>query len=98
MSPKNVVVTAYGAITPIGNNISNFSKNLFAGNSGAAAITHFDASAFDTKFACEVKNYNPLDFFDKKELRKYDLFTQYALIAVDEALSQANIQTNNLLK
>jgi 3-oxoacyl-[acyl-carrier-protein] synthase II len=97
MSPKNVVVTAYGAITPIGNNISNFSKNLFAGNSGAAAITHFDASAFDTKFACEVKNYNPLDFFDKKELRKYDLFTQYALIAVDEALSQANIQTNNLL-
>ncbi|MCB0512681.1 MAG: beta-ketoacyl-[acyl-carrier-protein] synthase II, partial [Bacteroidetes bacterium] len=69
---KPVVITGYGVITPIGNNIQSFTNNLFLGKSGIGSITKFDASKFRTQFACEVKNYQPEDFFEKKEVRKYD--------------------------
>ena len=70
MALKRVVVTGIGTLTPIGNNLNDYWNNLLAGVSGAAPITLFDASKFKTKFACEVKNFNPLDHFDKKEAKK----------------------------
>ncbi|QQR99219.1 MAG: beta-ketoacyl-ACP synthase II [Sphingobacteriales bacterium] len=88
---NNVVVTGYGAITPIGNSILEFSKNLYNGASGASTISRFDTTKFATKFACEVKNYTPTDFFEQKEVRKYDLFTQYALVATKEAIEFAGL-------
>ena len=88
---KPVVITGYGVITPIGNNIQSFTNNLFLGKSGIGSITKFDASKFRTQFACEVKNYQPEDFFEKKEIKKYDLFTQYALVATREAIKNANL-------
>jgi 3-oxoacyl-[acyl-carrier-protein] synthase II len=91
MELKRVVVTGLGALTPIGNTTSEFWKNLTAGQSGAAPITHFDASLFKTQFACEVKNFNVTDFIDRKEARKMDLFTQYAMVSSDEALADAGI-------
>ncbi len=93
MELKRVVVTGLGALTPIGNTTSEFWKNLTAGQSGAAPITHFDASLFKTQFACEVKNFNVNDFIDRKEARKMDLFTQYAMVSSDEALADAGILT-----
>ena len=78
MELKRVVVTGIGAITPIGNNISEFWENLKNGVSGAAPITKFDASKFKTRFACEVKNYDPLKYFDRKEVKKLDLYAQFA--------------------
>ena len=88
---KPVVITGYGVITPIGNNIQSFTNNLFLGKSGIGSITKFDASKFRTQFACEVKNYQPEDFFEKKEVRKYDLFTQYALVATKEAIEHSGL-------
>ncbi|PUB30746.1 3-oxoacyl-[acyl-carrier-protein] synthase II [Elizabethkingia sp. YR214] len=88
---RRVVVTGIGAVTPIGNNINDFWASLTAGKSGAAPITRFDTSRFKTKFGCELKNFNPLDFIEKAEARKYDLFTQYALVAVEEAVKTGNI-------
>lgn len=88
---RRVVVTGLGALTPIGNNVNDFWNSLVNGVSGAAPITKFDASKFKTRFACELKNFNPLDHIEKSEARKYDVFTQYALIAVEEAIKNANI-------
>ena len=88
---RRVVVTGLGALTPIGNNVNDFWQSLINGVSGAGPITKFDASKFKTKFACELKNFDPLNFIEKAEARKYDLFTQYALIAADEAVVNANI-------
>ena len=89
MELRRVVVTGLGALTPIGNTLSAYWEGLLSGNSGAAPITYFDPTLFKTKFACELKGFNPLDHFDRKEARKYDRFAQYALVAVDEALQDA---------
>ncbi|MDF2455211.1 MAG: fabF [Cytophagaceae bacterium] len=93
---KRVVVTGIGALTPIGNNATDFWNNLIAGKSGAAPITKFDASKFKTRFACEVKGFDPLNFIEKAEARKYDPYTQYALVAVEEAVKHANIDFEKL--
>lgn len=95
---RRVVITGMGALTPIGNNVDNFWQSLINGVSGAAPITKFDTKNFKTKFACELKNFDPLDFIPKAEARKYDLFTQYALIAVEEAIKNSNINFDNLNK
>ena len=89
MELRRVVVTGLGALTPIGNTLSDYWEGLLSGSSGAAPITYFDPSLFKTKFACELKGFDPLDHFDRKEARKYDRFAQYALVAVDEALQDA---------
>lgn len=91
MELKRVVVTGIGAITPLGNNVEEYWKNLIDGVSGAAPITQFDASKFKTQFACEVKNYDPLNYFDRKEVRKLDLFAQYALISSEEAMNDSAV-------
>lgn len=88
---KRVVVTGLGALTPIGNNISEYWDGLRNGKSGSAPITYFDSEKFKTKFACEVKNFNVNDFFDRKEARKLDRFAQYALVASDEAIKDAGV-------
>jgi len=89
MELRRVVVTGLGALTPIGNTLSAYWEGLLSGTSGAAPITYFDPSLFKTKFACELKGFDPLNHFDRKEARKYDRFAQYALVAVDEALQDA---------
>jgi 3-oxoacyl-[acyl-carrier-protein] synthase II len=91
MELKRVVVTGMGALTPIGNNVSDFWGNLIKGVSGAAPITRFDASKFKTQFACEVKDFNPTDFIDRKDARKQDPYTQYAMIASDQAIEDSNL-------
>ena len=88
---KRVVVTGLGAITPLGNTVETFWNNILAGKSGAGIITKFDASKFKTRFACEVKGFNGEDFIDKKEIKKYDQFTQYAIVASDQAIADANL-------
>jgi len=93
---KRVVVTGIGTINPLGNNVADFWAALAAGKSGAADITRFDVSKFKTRFACEVKNYNPLDHFEKAEVRKYDLFSQYALISAAEAVKQSGLIDSNV--
>lgn len=93
---RRVVITGLGALTPIGNNVPDFWNNMKAGKSGAAPITKFDTTKFKTSFACEVKGYNPADHFDVKEIRKYDPFSQYALVAVREAVADAGINFENL--
>ena len=91
MELKRVVVTGLGALTPVGNTVPEFWNNLINGVSGAGPITHFDASKFKSQFACEVKNFNVNDFIDRKEARKMDLYTQYAIVAAKEAVADANI-------
>ena len=91
MELKRVVVTGLGALTPIGNNISEYWKGLVNGVSGAAPITYFDASKFKTRFACELKNFNVTDFLDRKEARKMDKFTQYAMIVSHEAIIDSGL-------
>ncbi len=91
MKPRRVVITGMGALTPIGNTLSDYWNGLINGKSGAAPITYFDTSKFKTQFACELKGFNPLDHFDRKDLRKYDRFTQYALVATDEAVINSGI-------
>ncbi|HOZ88293.1 MAG TPA: beta-ketoacyl synthase N-terminal-like domain-containing protein, partial [Bacteroidia bacterium] len=86
---KRVVITGLGAITPLGNSVSEFWDGIVVGKSAAAPITKFDAAKFKTQFASEVKNFSPENYFDKKEARKYDLFTQYAVAASDEAIKDA---------
>jgi len=95
---KRVVVTGIGALTPIGNSVNEFWQSLVKGVSGSALITKFDTSKFKTKFACELKYFDPLDYIEKAEARKYDLFTQYALISVEEAVKNANINFDTLNK
>tara|TARA_B100001142_G_C14279557_1_gene634313 strand:- start:240 stop:1493 length:1254 start_codon:yes stop_codon:yes gene_type:complete len=96
MKPRRVVVTGLGALTPIGNTLNDYWKGLINGKSGAAPITYFDASKFKTQFACELKNFNPLDFFDRKDIRKYDRFTQYALVSTDEAIIDSGLDLKNI--
>ena len=89
MEPRRVVVTGLGALTPIGNTLSAYWEGLLSGTSGAAPITYFDPTLFKTQFACELKNFDPLDHLDRKEARKYDRFAQYALVSVAEAIEDA---------
>ena len=100
MQLKRVVVTGLGALTPIGNNIEEYWNALVNGVSGAAPITHFDASKSKTRFACEVKNFDPTNFINRKDARKMDKFTQYAVVASDEAIADAglNLETINKLR
>ena len=91
MLRRRVVVTGIGALTPIGNTKDAYWNALVAGTSGAAPITYFDASKFKTQFACEVKDFDPLTHFDRKEARKMDRFTQYAMVATDEAIQDAGL-------
>ena len=98
MSLRRVVVTGLGAITPVGKTAPTYWEGLAAGRSGAAPITRFDASKFKTRFACEVKDYNPDDYFDRKEGRKMDIFTQFALIAANEAIEDARLNEEGIDK
>jgi 3-oxoacyl-[acyl-carrier-protein] synthase II len=95
---KRVVVTGMGAITPIGNSVDEFWKNSIAGKSGVDFITKFDTTHFKTKFAAEVKGFNASEYFEKNEARKYDLFTQYAVAASEEAILNANINFEQVNK
>jgi len=95
---RRVVITGIGALTPIGNNLNDYWTNLKNGVSGAATITKFDTSKFKSTFACELKNFEPKEHFDVKEIRKYDSFSQYALVAVDEAVKHGNIDFETLNK
>lgn len=96
MNLKRVVVTGMGAITPLGNTVDEYWNSLLNGVSGAAGITRFDASNFKTQFACEIKNYNSNNYFDRKEARKLDPYAQYALIATDQAIKDAGINFEKL--
>lgn len=98
MNLKRVVVTGLGALTPIGNNIDEYWEGLINGKSGCAPITYFDTENFKTKFACEVKNYSPTDYFDKKEARKLDKFAQYAIVSSEEAIKDAAIDMEKVDK
>lgn len=98
MELKRVVVTGFGAVTPIGNNAAEYWENLLKGVSGAAPITLFDASNFKTKFACEVKNFDPLQHFDKKEAKKMDRNTQMGMVAAREAVSHAQLTQDGIDK
>ena len=93
MQLKRVVVTGMGAVTPIGNTLDQYWNALIAGKSGAAEITHFDASKFKTQFACEIKDFDPLNFFDRKDARKLDRFTQYGAVAADQAIADSALDT-----
>ncbi|MAQ74821.1 MAG: beta-ketoacyl-[acyl-carrier-protein] synthase II [Aquimarina sp.] len=98
MGLKRVVVTGLGALTPIGNNIEEYWNGLANGKSGCAPITYFDTEKFKTNFACEVKDYNPTDFFDRKEARKLDKFAQYAIISSEEAIKDAALDLEKVDK
>lgn len=93
---RRVVVTGIGAITPIGNNVGEYLLGLQNGVSGADNITRFDASQFKTQFACEVKNFNPDGVIEKKELRRLDLYTQFAMVATEEAMQMSGLDVNKL--
>jgi 3-oxoacyl-[acyl-carrier-protein] synthase II len=96
MEQKRVVVTGIGALTPLGNSLDAFWQGLLAGKSGAAPITLFDASKFKTRFACELKDYDPLNYFDRKDARKLDRYCQLALAASDEAMKSAGLSAENI--
>ncbi len=98
MQLKRVVVTGLGALTPIGNNIEEYWSALVNGVSGAAPITHFDATKFKTRFACEVKNFTVTDFMNRKDARKMDKFTQYAMVASDEAIADSGLDLDTINK
>ena len=98
MKLKRVVVTGLGAITPLGNNVKDTWNALINGVSGAGPITHFDASLFKTQFACEVKNFDASKYFDRKELRRFDLYAQFAVAAAKEAMEDANFDMDKLNK
>jgi len=95
---RRVVITGIGVLSPIGNNLEEFWKNAMSGVSGAAPITKFDTTHFKTKFACEIKNYNPELRFSKKELKKYDDFTLYALESTAQAVEHAQLDFETLNK
>jgi len=98
MELKRVVVTGLGAVTPLGNNVKDFWDGLINGISGSELITRFNAENFKTKFACEVKNFRPEDYFDRKEQKKYDLFTIFALVAADEAVIDSGLDLEKVNK
>ena len=91
MKPRRVVITGLGVLTPIGNTLPEYWEGLLTGTSGAAPITLFDASGFKTQFACEVKGFDPMEFMDRKEARKCDRFTQFALVSTDEAIADSGL-------
>lgn len=93
---KRVVITGMGALTPIGNNVNDYWSSLINGVNGVGPITRFDASNFKTRFACEVKGFDPLNYFEKSEVRKYDIYTQFSLASVKEAVEQATIDFDKL--
>ncbi|MBE0646769.1 MAG: beta-ketoacyl-ACP synthase II [Bacteroidales bacterium] len=97
MDLRRVVVTGLGAITPIGKNADDYWQALINGVSGAAEIVKFDASKFKTRFACEVKNFNAEDYFDRKEARKYDLYTHYGIVSSDEAIKDAGLDVEGVV-
>ena len=96
MGFKRVVVTGLGALTPIGNTADEFWTNLVAGKSGAAPITLFDVTEFKTQFACEVKNFDPQEFIERKEVRKMDRFTQFGMVVADQAIADSRITDSNV--
>src|SRR5215207_5208209 len=96
MELKRVVITGMGALTPLGNSVTEYWNNLRNGVSGCDFIINFDASKFKTRFACEIKNFDPTNFLDKKEARKVDRFTQTAIVASDQAVADAGIDKNNI--
>jgi 3-oxoacyl-[acyl-carrier-protein] synthase II len=98
MEIRRVVVTGLGALTPIGNTVEEYWNGLINGVSGAAPITYFDATKFKTRFACELKNFDVTQFIDRKEARKMDRFTQYAMVAADEAVLDAGLDLENIDK
>ncbi len=98
MQLKRVVITGLGALTPIGNNVQEYWTNLSKGVSGAAPITRFDSEKFRTKFACEVKNFDPTEFLDRKESRKMDAFTRYAMVACQEAMADSGLDLEAINK
>jgi|TARA_B100001093_G_scaffold98075_1_gene90088 3-oxoacyl-[acyl-carrier-protein] synthase II len=98
MELRRVVVTGLGALTPIGNTVSDYWDGLISGKSGAADITYFDASLFKTQFACELKNFNPENFMDRKLSRKMDRFAQYAIVSSDEAIKDSRLNTEKIDK
>ncbi|MDE2732014.1 MAG: beta-ketoacyl-ACP synthase II [Bacteroidota bacterium] len=95
-SPRRVVVTGIGALTPLGLSPESYWQSLISGVSGAAPITYFDTSAFATKFACQLKGYDALDHFDRKEARKLDPFAQYALVAADQAIEDSGLKPESM--
>jgi 3-oxoacyl-[acyl-carrier-protein] synthase II len=95
MQLKRVVVTGLGALTPIGNTLDEYWSSLISGKSGAAPIQQFDASQFKTQFACEVKNFNAEEFIDRKEVRKLDRFSQYAMVSADEAMADSKLMDSD---
>lgn len=98
MELKRVVITGLGALTPIGNNVNDLWDNLLAGVSGAGPITRFDASKFKTQFACELKGFDPSDYFDQKEARRMDRFCHYAMVAVEEAIRDSGLNLDKIDK
>ena len=98
MELKRVVVTGLGAITPVGNTVEEYWKNLQNGVSGAGPITRFDTTKFKTKFACEVKDFNAADHFERKEIKKLDLFAQYALVAAEQAIQDSGLNLETIDK
>jgi 3-oxoacyl-[acyl-carrier-protein] synthase II len=95
---KRVVITGMGSITPLGNTVEEFWKNIVEGKNGIGLITRFDTTHFKTRFAGEVKGFNPVDFFERNDARKYDMFTQYAVAAADQAISHAKLDFEKLNK
>jgi 3-oxoacyl-[acyl-carrier-protein] synthase II len=98
MQLKRAVITGLGALTPIGNNIEEYWNSLINGVSGAGPVTYYDAAKFKTRFACELKNFNVTDFIDRKEARKMDRFTQYAMVASDEAIADSKLDLDKINK
>ncbi len=98
MELKRVVVTGLGVLSPIGNDVKTTWENAINGVSGAGPITHFDASLFKTQFACEIKNFDPSEHFDRKEARKYDLYAMYALVAAEQAIADSKIDSEGVDK
>ncbi len=96
MELKRVVVTGLGAITPLGHDVASTWDNAVNGVSGAGPITHFDASKFKTQFACEVKDFDASKYFDRKKMRTYDLYTQYALVAAEQAIAESNLDSEGV--
>jgi 3-oxoacyl-[acyl-carrier-protein] synthase II len=96
MELKRVVVTGLGALTPLGNSVEEYWKGLIEGRSGATLITRFDATNFKTKFACEVKNFDPVQYLDRKEARKHDLYSQFAMAAAEQAVADSGVDLSKL--
>ena len=93
---KRVVITGMGAVTPLGNDVNTFWNNLIAGKSGAARITRFNPELFRTQFACEVKDFNASEYLDKADIRKTDLFNQYALSAAGQAIKESGFEIDKM--